>query len=118
MEETRKVPKLLLGVTLLMLWWTVSVFIEDGPFSNYGTRLSEFESSYGVDSSEIAGCWGDTGGEWVNTCASRANDAGWAWVFPFVFFLFFAAWTAFRYLGGSIQTKSDGEAESENPSAT
>ncbi len=116
MKEARKIPKLSLGVTLLMLWWTVAVFIEDGPFNNYRTRLSSFEATYGVDSSDIAGCWGDQGGEWVNTCASRADDAGWAWITPLFIFLFSALYTAYKYVGSAEQAKSPKEDESDDSS--
>lgn len=116
MTEKRKIPKLLLAMSLFTLWWTVSVFLEDGPFNNYATRLSEFEAKYGVDSSQIDGCWGERGGEWVNICASRSEDAGSAWIIPLVFFLFFSIWTVLKYLDSS--NKFPASDNPEPPSAT
>ncbi len=90
----RKIPWPAVIVSGLLFLWTVA----SASAPTYGSRLASFESQYGVDSSEISGCWSERGGEWVNTCASRAELGEYGWLFPGTLFLIVALSTLFLYI--------------------
>lgn len=114
--STRRIPWFWLTLSALTLWWLAASLI--GRSSNYSSRLANFEASYGVNSSNIGGCWSERGGLPVNTCASRAEASQVEWVAPLTLFIFVSLWAAFKYFSKPPKAKIISEQNSTAPAAS
>lgn len=112
-RERKRPPFFLMAISLLLIWWLITSIVDSfGP--TYADELASFEAKYGVDSSQIAGCWDERGGEWVNTCEARAeNSVNTDWIFPAMLLLVAGPTTIGAYVDYRKFTKTS---ESDEPS--